>query len=122
MLAIKVSLSSDISDVNTRKTLIFDEVDTGVGGAVADAIGKRLLLLGTNNQVLAVTHHPQVAARSNNHFKVNKSTNNSFTSTSIINLEVKERIEEVARMLSGEKITDAARNAAESLFINSKSL
>ena len=122
MLAIKVSLSSDISDLNTRKTLIFDEVDTGVGGAVADAIGKRLLLLGTNNQVLAVTHHPQVAARSNNHFKVNKSTNNSFTSTSIINLEVKERIEEVARMLSGEKITDAARNAAESLFINSKSL
>ncbi|MBT4109897.1 MAG: DNA repair protein RecN [Pelagibacterales bacterium] len=122
MLAIKVSLSSDISDVNTRKTLIFDEVDTGVGGAVADAIGKRLLLLGTNNQVLAVTHHPQVAARSNNHFKVNKSTNNSFTSTSIINLELKERIEEVARMLSGEKVTDAARNAAESLFINSKSL
>ena len=122
MLAIKVSLSSDISDLNTRKTLIFDEVDTGVGGAVADAIGKRLLLLGTNNQVLAVTHHPQVAARSNNHFKVNKSTNNSFTSTSIINLELKERIEEVARMLSGEKVTDAARNAAESLFINSKSL
>ena len=122
MLAIKVSLSSDISDVNTRKTLIFDEVDTGVGGAVADAIGKRLLLLGTNNQVLAVTHHPQVAARSNNHFKVNKSTNNSFTSTSIINLELKERIEEVARMLSGEKVTDAARNAAESLFINSNSL
>ncbi|MBT7076430.1 MAG: DNA repair protein RecN [Pelagibacterales bacterium] len=122
MLAIKVSLSSDIGDLNTRKTLIFDEVDTGVGGAVADAIGKRLLLLGTNNQVLAVTHHPQVAARSNNHFKVNKSTNNSFTSTSIINLELKERIEEVARMLSGEKVTDAARNAAESLFINSNSL
>jgi DNA repair protein RecN (Recombination protein N) len=122
MLAIKVSLSLDITDLNNRKTLIFDEVDTGVGGAVADAIGKRLLLLGANNQVLAVTHHPQVAARSNNHFKVNKSTNNSFTSTSIINLEFKERIEEVARMLSGEKITDAARNAAESLFLNSKSL
>jgi DNA repair protein RecN (Recombination protein N) len=122
MLAIKVSLSSDNKDFLNKKTLIFDEVDTGVGGAVADAIGKRLLLLGGNNQVLAVTHHPQVAARSNNHFKVNKSTNNSFTSTSINDLGLKERIEEVARMLSGEKITDAARNAAKSLFLNDKKL
>jgi len=122
MLAIKVSLSSDNNDFLNKKTLIFDEVDTGVGGAVADAIGKRLLLLGGNNQVLAVTHHPQVAARSNNHFKVNKSTNNSFTSTSINDLDLKERIEEVARMLSGEKITDAARNAAKSLFLNDKKL
>jgi len=122
MLAIKVSLSSDDTDYSNKKTLIFDEVDTGVGGAVADAIGKRLLLLGGNNQVLAVTHHPQVAAMSNHHFKVNKSTNNSFTTTSINHLEFKERIEEVARMLSGEKITDAARNAAESLFLNNKNL
>ena len=122
MLAIKVSLSSDNTDFSNKKTLIFDEVDTGVGGAVADAIGKRLLLLGGSNQVLAVTHHPQVAAISNHHFKVNKSTNNSFTTTSINNLEFKERIEEVARMLSGEKITDAARNAAESLFLNNKNL
>jgi len=120
MLAIKVSLFSDDNDASNKKTLIFDEVDTGVGGAVADAIGKRLLLLGGNNQVLAVTHQPQVAARSNNHFKVNKSTNNSFTSTSITNLEFKGRIEEIARMLSGENITDAARNAAESLFLNNK--
>ena len=122
MLAIKVSLSSDNTDFSNKKTLIFDEVDTGVGGAVADAIGKRLLLLGGSNQVLAVTHHPQVAAISNHHFKVNKNTNNSFTTTSINNLEFKERIEEVARMLSGEKITDAARNAAESLFLNNKNL
>mgnify|MGYP001325295840 CR=1 FL=1 len=122
MLAIKVSLSSDIDNLNNIKTLIFDEVDTGVGGAVADAIGKRLELLGAHNQVLAVTHHPQVAARSNNHFKVNKSINNSFTSTSINNLKFKERIEEVARMLSGAKVTDAARNAAKSLFQNNKNL
>ena len=72
--------------------------------------------------MLAVTHHPQVAARSNNHFKVNKSTDNSFTSTSINDLDLKERIEEVARMLSGEKITDAARNAAKSLLLNDKKL
>ena len=122
MLATKVSLSSGETDFTNKKTLIFDEVDTGVGGAVADAIGKRLLLLGRSNQVLAVTHHPQVAAISNHHFKVNKSTNNSFTTTSINNLEFKDRIEEVARMLSGEKITDAARNAAESLFLNNKNL
>ena len=122
MLAIKVSLSSDVDNLNNIKTLIFDEVDTGVGGAVADAIGKRLELLGAHNQVLAVTHHPQVAARSNNHFKVNKSINNSFTSTSINNLKFKERIEEVARMLSGAKVTDAARNAAKSLFQNNKNL
>jgi DNA repair protein RecN (Recombination protein N) len=115
MLAIKVSLVSDYEKSNI-KTLIFDEVDTGVGGAVADAIGKRLDLLGHNNQVLAVTHHPQVAARSRNHFKVNKSNVNSYSSTSINNLNYNERLEEIARMLSGEKITDAARNAAASLF------
>jgi len=116
MLAIKVSLVNENDNSVNRRTLIFDEVDTGVGGAVADAIGKRLEILGKNNQVLAVTHHPQVAARSNSHFKVNKSTNNSFTSTSINNLEYKGRLEELARMLSGANITDAARNAAESLL------
>jgi DNA repair protein RecN (Recombination protein N) len=115
MLAIKVSLSAD-SKNNFIKTLIFDEVDTGVGGAVADAIGKRLNLLGQSNQVLAVTHHPQVAARSKNHFKVNKSNKSTFSTTSIISLNYEQRLEEIARMLSGEKITEAARKAAESLM------
>ena len=115
MLAIKVSLSSERKN-NSAKTLIFDEVDTGVGGAVADAIGKRLNLLGQRNQVLAVTHHPQVAARSKNHFKVNKSNESSYSTTSIKNLNYDERLEEVARMLSGEKVTEAARHAAESLI------
>ena len=82
ILAIKVSLIAEHKNINS-KTLIFDEVDTGVGGAVADAIGKRLELLGQHNQVLAVTHHPQVAARSSNHFKVNKSNKDSYSSTSI---------------------------------------
>ena len=115
MLAIKVSLSSDSMNRN-EKTLIFDEVDTGVGGAVADAIGKRLNLLSQLNQVLAVTHHPQVAARSKNHFKVNKSNESIYTTTNIKSLNKTERLEEIARMLSGQKITDAARNAAESLI------
>ena len=121
VLAIKVSLISEHQNINS-KTLIFDEVDTGVGGAVADAIGKRLELLGQHNQVLAVTHHPQVAARSSNHFKVNKSNKNSYSSTSINNLNYNERLEEIARMLSGERITDAARKAAESLFQENKNI
>ena len=121
MLAIKVSIASEYEN-SIAKTLIFDEVDTGVGGAVADAVGKRLNLLAKHNQVLAVTHHPQVAARAGNHFKVNKNNINSYSSTSINNLNKVERIEEIARMLSGEKITDAARNAAESLFNHNKNV
>ena len=121
ILAIKVSLIAEHKNINS-KTLIFDEVDTGVGGAVADAIGKRLELLGQHNQVLAVTHHPQVAARSSNHFKVNKSNKDSYSSTSINNLNYNERLEEIARMLSGERITDAARKAAESLFKENKNI
>ena len=121
ILAIKVSLIAEHQNINS-KTLIFDEVDTGVGGAVADAIGKRLELLGQHNQVLAVTHHPQVAARSSNHFKVNKSNKDSYSSTSINNLNYDERLEEIARMLSGERITDAARKAAESLFKENKNI
>ena len=121
MLAIKVSIASEYEN-SIAKTLIFDEVDTGVGGAVADAVGKRLNLLAKHNQVLVVTHHPQVAARGGNHFKVNKNNINSYSSTSINNLNKAERIEEIARMLSGEKITDAARNAAESLFNHNKNI
>ena len=121
MLAIKVSIASEYEN-SLAKTLIFDEVDTGVGGAVADAVGKRLNLLAKHNQVLAVTHHPQVAARAGNHFKVNKNNINSYSSTSIHNLNKEGRIEEIARMLSGEKITEAARNAAESLFNHNKNV
>ena len=79
-------------------------------------------MLAKHNQVLAVTHHPQVAARAGNHFKVNKNNINSYSSTSINNLNKAERIEEIARMLSGEKITEAARNAAESLFNHNKNV
>mgnify|MGYP003950429665 CR=1 FL=1 len=116
MLAIKVSLLSDKDSVENKKTIIFDEVDAGVGGAVADAIGKRLQILGNNNQVLVVTHHPQVAVRSSNHLKVFKNILKNFSKINISNLEYDDKLEEIARMLSGEKITDAARKAAESLL------
>ena len=73
-------------------------------------------ILGNNNQVLVVTHHPQVAVRSANHLKVIKGILKNFTKINISNLEYDDKLEEIARMLSGEKITDAARKAAESLL------
>jgi DNA repair protein RecN (Recombination protein N) len=96
--------------------MIFDEVDTGVGGAVADAIGMRLRSLGASAQVLAVTHSPQVAAKGHHHLKIAKETDKKSTRTNVAALGQIERIEEIARMLSGEKITAEARAAAAHLM------
>lgn len=113
MLALKVVLAQ----VGTVPTLVFDEVDTGVGGAVADAIGERLARLGQHDlQVLVVTHSPQVAARGAHHWNVRKKAAAGRTVTEVIALTADERLEEVARMLSGAEITQAARAAAESLL------
>jgi DNA repair protein RecN (Recombination protein N) len=112
MLAIKVALAG----VNSTPTLIFDEVDTGIGGAVADAVGKRLQLLGEHVQILVVTHQPQVAARGNYHLKVQKETQGHSTSTTASVLSLAERKEELARMLAGEHITPEARAAADRLL------
>ncbi|MFV3128291.1 DNA repair protein RecN [Niveispirillum sp. KHB5.9] len=113
MLALKVVLAQ----VGTVPTLVFDEVDTGVGGAVADAIGERLARLGQHDlQVLVVTHSPQVAARGAHHWNVRKKVAGGRTATEVVTLSAQERLEEVARMLSGAEITQAARAAAESLL------
>ncbi len=113
MLALKVVLAQ----VGTVPTLVFDEVDTGVGGAVADAIGERLARLGQHDlQVLVVTHSPQVAARGAHHWNVRKKVSAGRTATEVVALSPQERLEEVARMLSGAEITQAARAAAESLL------
>ena len=112
MLALKVALSS----AGSVPTVIFDEIDTGTGGAVADAIGKRLALLGKNSQVLVVTHLPQVAARGNQHFLIEKCEKSGKITTSVSELTDANRKEELARMLAGEKITDEARKAAEKLL------
>ncbi|MEI7668623.1 MAG: DNA repair protein RecN [Pseudomonadota bacterium] len=112
MLAMKVALAK----VKSTPTLIFDEIDTGTGGAVADAIGKRLAKLGMNNQVLVVTHSPQVAACGNYHLHIMKNEKNGETFTSVKHLSEIERKEELARMLSGENITDEARIAAGKLL------
>ena len=110
MLALKVNLSSSIP------TMIFDEVDAGIGGAVAQAVGERLSRLGQAVQVLVVTHAPQVAALGTYHFKVAKSTQDNITTTNVCRLSTSERQEEIARMLAGETISDEARAAALKLM------
>ncbi|MBB6259819.1 DNA repair protein RecN (Recombination protein N) [Paenochrobactrum gallinarii] len=113
LLALKVALA----DRGSAPTLVFDEIDTGVGGAVADAIGQRLSRLSSRVQVLSVTHAPQVAARASTHFLIAKSADKSDrVSTSIRVMETAERQEEIARMLAGASVTDEARAAAERLL------
>ncbi len=120
VLALKVSLAA----AGSASTLIFDEVDAGVGGAVAEAVGKRLAKLAQHLQVLVVTHSPQVAARAGCHFLISKGSNGRSSKsaplvTRVVVLGQEERREEIARMLSGEKVTDEARAAADQLISGS---
>ena len=112
MLALKVNLAQSSS----VGTMIFDEVDAGVGGATAQAVGERLSRLAKDVQVMVVTHSPQVAAQGDNHFKVEKKTIDNITTTTVRELNQEEKSEEIARMLAGEVITDAARAAAKVLI------
>jgi DNA repair protein RecN (Recombination protein N) len=113
LLALKVALA----DRGSAPTLVFDEIDTGVGGAVADAIGSRLSRLSSKVQVLSVTHAPQVAARAGHHFLISKKTEDADKlATSIVEIDMDKRREELARMLSGATVTDEARAAAAQLL------
>jgi DNA repair protein RecN (Recombination protein N) len=112
ILALKVALA----EAGTAATMIFDEVDRGVGGAVASAIGERLARLAQKSQVLVVTHSPQVAARASHHYRIEKSHENGGTRTTVRKLGDGERREEIARMLSGASITDEARAQAAKLM------
>jgi DNA repair protein RecN (Recombination protein N) len=112
MLAIKVALA----EVNATPTLVFDEVDSGIGGATADAVGTRLARLAERVQILVVTHSPQVAARGAVHLRVEKREAGSLAVTGVDRLDDNARREEVARMLSGREITDEARAAAGRLL------
>jgi len=114
LLAIKVCLA----ERGTAPTLVFDEIDTGVGGAVADAMGQRLARLSARAQVVAVTHAPQVAARAMNHFRIVKRDVGAGerVATHVSRLGAIERREEIARMLAGAEVTREARAAAESLI------
>ena len=111
LLALKVCLSRGSSGL----TLIFDEIDRGVGGATADAVGRRLRALAEGAQVLVVTHSPQVAALGAHHWRVEKQVSDGQTLSRVARLSAEARIDEIARMLAGDTITDAARAAARAL-------
>ena len=112
ILALKVALAEE----GAAGTMIFDEIDRGVGGAVASAIGDRLARLAERTQVLVVTHSPQVAARGAGHLLIAKASEGTVTRTSVRLLTAAERREEIARMLSGAQVTDEARAQAERLL------
>ncbi len=112
-LAIQVVAAQDTA----IPTLIFDEVDSGVGGAVAETVGQQLQTLGVHHQVLCVTHLPQVAAQAHNHLQVQKHTDGNTTRTGIERLTQAQRVEEIARMLGGQKITDSTLQHAQEMLL-----
>ncbi|MFC3713951.1 DNA repair protein RecN [Sphingoaurantiacus capsulatus] len=116
ILALKVALA----ETKTAGTMIFDEIDRGVGGAVASAIGERLARLAQGTQVLVVTHSPQVAARGDHQWRIAKSSSGEVTRTDVRPLSDAERQEEIARMLSGATVTDEARAQAGKLLARSE--
>jgi DNA repair protein RecN (Recombination protein N) len=97
-------------------TYVFDEVDTGIGGQVADVVGRQLKAVSTEKQVLCVTHLPQIAAYGDTHFHVSKEVEDGRTRTHVRRLSASERVEELARMLGGAKVTPRARAHAEELI------
>jgi len=112
LLALKVCLAARAPDL----TMIFDEIDRGIGGATADAVGRRLARLAEGAQVLVVTHSPQVAARGTHHWRIAKTTDGTITRMDVDPLGPDLRIDEIARMLAGEVITPEARSAARALI------
>ena len=112
LLALKVCLTGS----HPGRTLIFDEIDRGVGGATADAVGRRLAALAKKGQVLVVTHSPQVAARGAHHWRVEKHVRRGATLSTVTSLLEPDRVDEIARMLSGDTVTSEARAAARALL------
>ncbi|MDW4497465.1 DNA repair protein RecN [Sulfitobacter sp. D35] len=112
LLALKVCLAQGQAGL----TMIFDEIDRGVGGATADAVGRRLAALAAGGQVIVVTHSPQVAALGAHHWRVEKRVTGETTTSTVVPLAPADRVDEIARMLSGDTVTDQARGAAEALL------
>ncbi len=112
ILALKVALAEQ----GGADTIIFDEIDRGVGGAVASAIGERLSRLSKDTQLLAVTHSPQVAAKGDHHLYISKSSDGTVARTNVVLLDIAARQEEIARMLSGAEVTNEARAQADRLL------
>jgi DNA repair protein RecN (Recombination protein N) len=125
MLALKASVEAGKARANgngkpkrsnPQRTLVFDEIDTGIGGRAAEAVGKKLKALGAHNQVLCVTHLPQIASFADHHLLIEKHEVGGRTRTTIRQLDAKQRKEEVARMLSGAKLTDTSLKHAEQML------
>ena len=112
LLALKVCLARGSDTL----TMIFDEIDRGVGGATADAVGRRLEKLAEGAQILVVTHSPQVAARGAHHWRVEKKVTGSTTLSTVVPLDPQQRVDEIARMMAGAEVTGGARAAAEALL------
>ncbi|MEM7498387.1 MAG: DNA repair protein RecN [Pseudomonadota bacterium] len=112
LLALKVCLAAEAGGL----VMVFDEIDRGVGGATADAVGRRLARLAAANQVLVVTHSPQVAAQGTRHFRIAKHVSAGTTRTEVTPLDSEARLEELARMLAGEEVTPEALSAAAALL------
>ncbi len=112
LLALKVCLTRG----QVGLTMIFDEIDRGVGGATADAVGRRLAAIAQGGQVLVVTHSPQVAALGAHHWRVEKRVTDGMTTSTVVPLPSSDRVDEIARMLAGDTITDEARGAARALL------
>lgn len=115
---IALAISVITSSATATPTLIFDEVDSGIGGGVAEVVGRLLRRLGQDRQVLCVTHLPQVASQANQHFQVSKQSSNGKTASSIEALDANARVEEIARMLGGLEITATTRTHARELLAN----
>jgi len=112
MLALQSLMSARVQ----LRTILFDEIDTGVSGDVAQKMGAMLKQMGSAMQVIAITHLPQVAAKGGQHLKVQKSLNGNATQTSVFELTLEQRIEETARLMSGDTISPAALETAKALM------
>jgi DNA repair protein RecN (Recombination protein N) len=114
---IGLALQTVLSGTSGAPTLLFDEVDSGIGGGVAEIVGRLLAELGGSRQVLCVTHLPQVAARAARHYQVSKQNRDGRAVSQVGLLSHQQRIEEIARMLGGVKLTDATRAHAEEMLV-----
>ena len=114
MLALKVALI----DVKSVPTMIFDEIDTGISGSTCDAVGKRLKSLASKSQILVVTHHPQIASKADVNYQISKTEKDGKINSFIKILNADEKILEIARMLSGEDVSNEAINTSRKLINN----
>jgi DNA repair protein RecN (Recombination protein N) len=117
MLALKATIEAGKkTKAAIQRTLVFDEIDTGIGGRAAEAVGKKLKSLAKSNQVLCITHLPQIASFADHHYVIEKRESAGRSTTSVRQLKPEERTEEIARMLSGAKLTETSRQHAEQLL------